>query len=655
MRYFFAIATLALAAVLIVLGIGQRTFLAGPSSVSAEVQTADNSRFAVVSSDELKQTVGKPSITANGDAAVFMAYGRTADVDAWLKPVTHDVLSVNPSDNSVEPKTVKANESGYADLIVTGTVLDTAQTDATAPADATAPSTETKLADSDPRGSDLWLAEYSDSKTLNTAADLPEGVSMIIAAPEAGDSLTEVSITWQRDRATPLAGPLLVGGLILGVIGAILYLLAVDHDRRKTRPRRGNNKALAGLRRQSALTGVSPKSIERDRRKALGAGNGPTTSVKMVAIPVILTSTLLVSGCSADYWPDWDAIAEKPSATATPSSGPEAEIIPPAVTDGQLELIMGRVADVTKESDTTLDLELAQSRFAGPALDERAANYAIRATLPSVAAPGLITNSLRGYELPQSTKTWPRTIFTVVEDGESAQEATPTESAAPAEGETPAPTETAAANPPLGVVLVQQTPHDNYMVNYSVDIIGGAEFPEASPASVGTTRLSPDFKALSMRPKDIATAYADVLNQGSSSEFYGAFDTVDDALIAEIGQQWRTERKDALAEKAEQGSASFETVPGSGEVVALSTAQQGAIVAISILDTETILPSNERASAKFPGAPNAGSVLAGITESKTGLYQTWEVQLLFNVPATDSGEPITLLGFTHSLVKAGAK
>ncbi|GAA3595317.1 hypothetical protein GCM10022198_18950 [Klugiella xanthotipulae] len=626
MRYVFAIATLALAAVLILLGIGQRTFLSGPSAIRVSTELSADSQYALLPADVLAENVGRQTVTVRGEKNVYLAYARTADVQAWLTAVPHDVLSIDQKTGELSSVSVKADEDAYRKLVVSGDSepSDTTATKTPAEGDAMETSQLALPKNPDPKGSDLWLAEYSEDNLLTQAMDLPEGISVIVAARNGDKVLDGVSLSWSVDKSTPLAGPLLVGGIILGIVGLFLYLLAVDHDRRSTRPRRGNTKRLAGLRRQSALTGVSPKSIEKDRRRALGGGR-----TKLLAIPVVLSVALMASGCSADYWPKFGNEPVAPGSTAAATASAEdQDALPPAVTSPQLTRILTDASDVATTADTELDAEMAKTRFAGAALDERLANYTIRAKSPDTKAPGALSSTVMDYELPQSTKTWPRTIFTVVEDGTDSE------------------------NPPLGVVLIQKSPHDNYMIHYAVEISGGSVLPDAAPAYIGTSRLAPDFNALKLQPKNIATAYADVLNNGADSNYYDYFDVTDDNLVSQVGQSWRQSERQGFAANDQEGEASFSTVPGDGEVVALSTAQQGALVAVSVLDTETIVPTNERAEITFSGS--AAAALAGTNKSNTGLYQTWEYQLLFSVPGADSKDKIKLLGFTHSLVKAGA-
>ncbi|WGD38434.1 hypothetical protein [Lysinibacter sp. HNR] len=633
MRYFFAITTLVLAAVFIVLGIGQRTFLAGPASVSLSVEASESVRFGLIPQNVLSKYEGEPVVTietTQGES--WLGYGRSADVEAWLTALPHDVLVSPEGEKKLSAQLTKADVAAYDELIVSTAVITEPQTPAAPQEGPGSPATTSLVGGVNPKtvspvGSDLWLQEFSAPEKLTQTLEKAEGTSVIVAAPEEGSSLSSISLTWDLDRSTPLAGPFLVGGILLGVIGAILYLLAIDHDRRKTRPRRGNNKTLAGLRRQSALVGVSPKGIEKDRRRSIGRGR-----LKMVMVPGFLVPALLLTGCSPDYWPSWDESAPEltsPTETAQPTA--EAQIVPPAVTRPQLAEIMGRIGAVAEEADTVMSAELAATRFAGPALVEREANYKIRAALQTAAPPSSLTGTLEDYELPQSTTTWPRAIFSVVKDAAQSQKRT------------------------HGVVLIQQTPHENYHVNYVVDIIGGTEFPKAAPANIGTTRLAPDFKALVLQPGQVAAAYGDVLNQGEASPSYPLFSLESDELVEKQGVQWRQAQIAEVSQDSRLGSATFETVPGSGEVVAFSMAEQGALVAVPLDDKETISPTDARAEITLAGAPSPASVLAGTDKSNTGFVLTRGIQLLFYVPSGDSGQKIKLLGFTHSLIQAGVK
>src|SRR5690606_1063483 len=150
---------------------------------------------------------------------------------------------------------------------------------------------------------------------------------------------------WVQDRRTPWAGPLLVAGGALAILGGILYLLAVDHDRRGLGPRRGRRGPFQGLRNLVRRGGTAGGSGTR-------AGRGMKS---IIAVPILgLTLALGLSGCSASYWP---SMSPKPSAS-TPTDEAESNVAPIPITQSQIDRIIHDIVRVADEADEELDAKI---------------------------------------------------------------------------------------------------------------------------------------------------------------------------------------------------------------------------------------------------------------------------------------------------------
>ncbi|MEB0303460.1 hypothetical protein, partial [Mucilaginibacter sp. 5C4] len=79
-----------------------------------------------------------------------------------------------------------------------------------------------------------------------------------------------VSITWPVDNSTPWAGPLIMGGAILALVGLILYLWALLHLRRSHGPRRNLPKGPRMPRLPRAPRPKSIKASEITGRRSIG-------------------------------------------------------------------------------------------------------------------------------------------------------------------------------------------------------------------------------------------------------------------------------------------------------------------------------------------------------------------------------------------------
>jgi hypothetical protein len=613
-RFVSAIVAFVVAAILIGLGIAQQTIFAAPDSVTAKTTVTGEPRFAVIDGKALNRNPGLQTLRVKGSGIVFAAYGRTEDVKAWLGDTPYARLSFASDSGKFTSKLVEPEATATP---TPGATPDPAATEPAAPAE--------EQAVPNPAGSDLWLSENTGEGALRMNTRLPDTVSILLASDGTAPAPTQVSLTWPQESRTSWVGPLIVGGIVFAVIGALLYVWALLHMRKTRGPRRSSGGELP-RGRGGRGGGTSPT----DGTEAVGAAK-PRRSVgrSMTAVvPVVLVPGLLLTGCSAESWPEFLGGAPAASSTPSPASTLEEAIQnedapTPVVSERQLDGIMGRVAETATQADAALDESLLRSRFSGPALEQRIANYRIRAKKADEPVPVAIPDGNVLLALPQATDAWPRSIYTIVqnEDVEGA--------------------------PTQALLLVQDTPRDNYSVRYAVNIVSSEPLPEVAPAGIGAARLEPDVKLLTMPPADVAAAYADILAKGDASEFAAAFQKEGDTVRDQFGPAVQEKAK---ADLGPTGTIDFVKKASDAEPIAFATIDSGAIVAASILEVETTKPTDPRASLKVNGGATAA--LLGMTETKKGVESVYSDQALFYVPPVNSGQKIVLLGFAQQLFSA---
>ena len=204
MRLVLAIVSFSLAALLIGFGIAQRTVLQGPDHITAAVETTSKATVTVIDGATLNSFDRGQTIRATGADTIFAAYGRTGDVLAWVGDTTsYNAITLDPATNEL------------VSTLVSGT--------------------ETEVPN--PAGSDLWLADYTETKSLGFTVNVPEDISVIIVSDGIEPAPSKVSVTWLLDNSTPFAGPLVIGGAILLLLGLGFLLWAVNHIRRSRGPR----------------------------------------------------------------------------------------------------------------------------------------------------------------------------------------------------------------------------------------------------------------------------------------------------------------------------------------------------------------------------------------------------------------------------------
>ncbi|MFD3445756.1 hypothetical protein ACFDTO_14255 [Microbacteriaceae bacterium 4G12] len=626
MRFVSAIVAFVVAAVLIGLGIAQQTIFAAPDSLTARATVSGEPRFAVVDGKTLNSNPGLQTMRVEGSGTVFAAYARTEDVEAWLGDTPYARLSFSAETRELSSRLVEPEESATATPAPgeTAAATDAPTAEATPDAAATEPAEPAaEQAAPNPAGSDLWLSERTGEGSLRMDTRLPDSVSVLLASDGTAPAPTEVSLTWPVENRTPWVGPLIVGGIVFAVLGLVLYVLGLNHLRKTRGPRRkGGDGELP--RGRSGRAGRTASPVEAGAAKPRRSVGRSMTA----AVPVILVPGLLLTGCSAESWPEFLGGAPAPTTAPSPQSTLEEAIenedAPnPVVSERQLDVIMTRISETSTQADAAMDESLLRSRFSGPAMEQRLANYRIRAKKADEPVPVAIPADSTILALPQATDTWPRTVYTIVQN--DAVEGAPTQA----------------------LFLVQETPRDNYTVRYATNIVTSEPLPEVAPAGIGAARLEPDVKLLTMQPADVATAYADILAKGDASEFAEAFQKEGDTVRDQFGPAVQDKAK---ADLGPTGTIEFTKLAGGAEPIALATIDAGAIVAVNINEVEVTKPTDPRASLKVNGGATAA--LLGLAETTKGVQSVYDDQALFYVPPVNSGQKIVLLGFEQQLVSA---
>lgn len=588
MRFVAAIVSFVLAFVMIGLGIAQRTIFSGPDHVVVSTQIDSAAPVTLIDGATLNGFEGRQKLQISGSDEIFVASGRQSDVEAWIGDAQYNTVTIDKKTGELVSTLVPGKEKEVPSAL----------------------------------GSDLWMAEYDAKKSLDLSLAVPDDIALLVMSTGVAPAPDAVSISWPLDNSTPWSGPLLVGGVIVLLLGLAIYLWALLHQRKLRGPRRTPPK-------QPKLPQL-PKYNARKTAKAVKPGTPlPIESSKgrraagrlSIVVPTVIVGALLLGGCTASTA---KPLPQAPSASPSAVADAEEAMKDPAVTQVQLARILGTVSEVATQSDADRNVELLGSRFEGPALEARAANYKIRTVDNSVAALSPIWAKPIRMALPQQTDAWPRVVLAVVQDPDD---------------DTMIPT---------GYVLNQASPRENYKVQYAVNLQAGEVFPDVAAAEVGAVRYTIDNKFLKMTPDEVAKAYTDVIALGADSEFASAFDLENDSFLALVGAEAKAARAATVTGPA---SLTVEAIPGTGEQIALATEDTGAIIALSFGETEKVAPTE--ANAQITTAEGQVRLLSGVTTTTKGVYASYGYQLLFYVPKAGSTEKIRLLGSTQALIAAG--
>jgi len=596
-RLILSIVSFVLAGILITLGIVLRSTTASPpTALEFEAETSGTAPITIIDGATLNAIEGRQTITISDDGPIVAAYGRTADVLAWVGDASYNTLRFEETEDG-ERTLVAETQRG----------------------------SETEVPN--PAGSDLWLDDFAAEDDLRLSVTLQPDMSFIIASDGAEPAPSNVVLEWPvADTGAPAIAPLFIGGAALLIAGLVLLFMAVYGMRGKHGPRRKMPK----VPRKRAIKTLRGKP--RSASKRIGAGVG--------ALLVAAALTTVPIG----------ATGARAAETPTPTPTPPANATPvPALTERQIDRVVDRVLATMRTADANRDAALAETRMTGPALELKLADYALQGADPALAtsSPVIPEDAVVAVRLPQQVpldvESWPRTVFVVVASPEALDEggaSTPDPSAT----EQP---EEAAPPPPVAMVLTQDEPRANYRVSMLVAL--QEDVPEVAAPTVGAARLADESPLLSMAPADVTPAYVDILVNGEQSASFERFDLADDKFLA----AWGLEAQQALIGGVPApGAMSISTTEGTGPLLALATVEAGAIVTGTVRQVVEVYPTEEGATVSSSGAVRT---LAGVETSGKGFTATYAGQLLYIVPPVDSSGPVVVLGYAQGLVAAGER
>ena len=448
----------------------------------------------------------------------------------------------------------------------------------------------------DPNGADIFRSYDNFTRTAEVKINRETELAALVAATGLDLAPRRIQLTWNLVGEPAPTAPITLIGAGLIAVGGILGLWAATNYGRKfrsSRSRRGPKRPKPkGPRRIRSQAGPAPVTGRRASR------------LKFVALA---SASLVLTSCVADY--------ENP--TLSPNPLPVADTLTPVMTKSQLERILVDIDAIVSVADANLDRESLEVRVDGPALQMRRFGYNLaRRTEDPANIPSPINIAPIQLFLPSATDAWPRSVMVVTGEQELQL-----------------------------LVLQQKSAREQYKLFHYIDLLPGSDFPEVAAESVGANAIKVDNRFLFASPLLLPDLVGELLNQGPGAAASALLDP-DNDYIRDVSAVQR-----GLSETLTNATLTFEHVLGDFSLVMLATADGGALAAMFMIDTYTIIPNEPGDAVAITGNEAA---LLGSSGSVSGIETRYGSMLLFHIPAAGSDNLITLLGATQQLLTAVA-
>lgn len=300
------------------------------------------------------------------------------------------------------------------------------------------------------------------------------------------------------------------------------------------------------------------------------------------------------------------------------SPDPEPTQDEPVLDVPRLERVLADIGEHIDLADADSDPEILEARLDDPALQVRSAEYRLRDATADTDAETTLQplTTASSVAIVAATEEWPRNVFVVTEIPDDA-------------------------NSPLLIGLRQDDPRDPYRMFSWVRLLPGVTTPQTDVAEVGSAPVDPDDEEFLVSPAQALENYAELLTEGSDSDF-------DDQFTEDPFRELVEQEADSLAENVEAaGEFSHNTQVREEDTVAMATAD-GGVVVLGAMRTRHTFTKTEA-----DGEIEVGGQLAALSDSdgevNESLRGTYHVMVALYVPADQDEAQITVLGVERVL------
>ena len=282
--------------------------------------------------------------------------------------------------------------------------------------------------------------------------------------------------------------------------------------------------------------------------------------------------------------------------------------------------IRASILDTLKKADDAKDpSQLAQS-VEGPALAVRTSQLTAAQGTGSLTKYATIPSDIEQTVIPTDTG-WPRSVFTITTTTEDRQTQ-------------------------RLLVMTQASAHRNYKLWGVVRLLAGAQLPKFAVPKIGASMGHPDDSGLVATPADAVAHYADVLANGTNSQYASAF--ADDDFRKTIATTTATVQQGMEANRGTQ-SQTFSAEP---DAISIMRSSDGGDLVVAQINSEWTRQAGEGRES-LPASADETALFGGATPTST-LKVTYVNLVALYVPPASSGAQIQAVGAERQPVKVEA-
>lgn len=326
--------------------------------------------------------------------------------------------------------------------------------------------------------------------------------------------------------------------------------------------------------------------------------------IAMAALAVVSLAAL--SGCEGPL----------PTVAATTSTGVKS----PDLTVDQEAKIRAAILDAINTTNESKDPSGLADRLTGPSLAIRTSQLTIAQATGTLDKTANIPDQIEQTVIPTDSS-WPRTLLSIT-------------------------TTTSDQQTQRLLVMEQSSARSNYKLWGVARLFSGAQLPNFAVPKRGAPMGSVDDTGLVATPADAVSQYADVLTNGSSSQYAGNF--ADDALRTDLAS---TVAKVQQGMEANKGTQTQTFTPEPDAIKVMRSSDGGDLVIAQINSEWTRQAGEGRQSLPASAGETA---LFGNGQATSTMKVTYVNVVALYVPQASEGATIQAVGAERQPVKVEA-